>query len=390
MARGSIRRRGNSWSAIVDLPPDPVTGNRRQKRITASTRKEVERSLSALLTSVEQGYTDAGRKTVRTFFYGDDPIDGQLVVWAGWFVTVAPSLRPSTLRRYRDSVRLHVLPLLGSVRLAKLSPADLQRLYNDRLAAGLSPTTVRHIHGIIHRALEDAVKWGMVSRNVADAATAPKRSSVEMATWNAEQASKVFDAAKGSEIEALLWLAIQCGLRRGELLALRWDDIDLNGGNVSIRRTLSRGASSKLEFGEPKTAASKRRVSLSAALLEVVREHRRRQLEHIVTHRSIYEDAGLVFADGLGRPLHPNALNRKFAEIIRRAGLPVIRFHDLRHTCATIMLAQGVHPKIVQELLGHTDISMTMNLYSHVTTDMQQEAADAIDRAISGAREAVS
>ena len=350
---------------------------RRQKRVTKPTRREVEREVARLLTAGEAGFLDAGKVTVREFL-------------DHWLTTTAPTLRPSTVRRYRDLARLHILPGLGGLRLAKLSPADVQRLHADRLASGLSPTSVRHLHGVLHHALDDAVRWGLVARNITDAVDAPKRSTPEMTTWSTDQAARFLTTTAGDDLEAFWRLVLLCGLRRGEALGLRWSDVDLESGTLSIRRTLSRGLTSRLEAGEPKTAAGKRRISLPASAIEQLRLHRLRQLEHRLALGQAYEDQDLIFANALGLPLHPNTITRRFHSLTEQAGLPRIRFHDLRHTCATMLLSQGVHPKIVQERLGHTDIAMTLDLYSHVTADMQREASDLLDSALTAANERVS
>jgi integrase len=367
MARGSITKRGDSWTAVVDLPPDPATGKRRQKRITARTKKEVEARVAALLADIERGgFADAGKLTVREFF-------------ERWLVAVAPSLRPSTARRYRDVVRLHIASQLGTIKLAKLTAADVQALYADRLAGGLSPTSVHHIHAILHRALDQAVRWGLLLRNVADSVDPPRRAATEMRVWDAGQAARVLQAAEGDDLEALWRLALLTGMRRGELLGLRWSDVDLDGATLSVVRTLSRGATSRLEAGEPKTAAGRRRIALPPSVVAALRAHRDRQAFVKAAAGDAYEDRGLVFATATGGPIHPNTLARRFAALIARAGVPPIRFHDLRHTCATLLLAEGVHPKIVQERLGHASITETLDRYSHVAADMQRQAADRLD-----------
>ena len=377
MARGSIQRRGDTWTAIVDLPADPATGKRRQKRVTRATRKEVQLEVARLLTASEAGFIDAGKVTLREFM-------------DHWLDTSAPTVKSSTLRRYRDLNRLHLLPLLGGVRLAKLSPADVQRLYSDRLAAGLSPTSVRHLHGVLHHALDDAVRWGLVGRNVTDAVDPPKRSTPEMQTWSTEQMSQVLLAAQGDDLEALWRLALLCGLRRGEVIGLRWSDVDLTTGALSIRRTLSRGLTSRLEAGEPKTAAGKRRITMPPSVVDGLKRHRIQQLEQRLALADAYNDQDLIFANPFGGPIHPNTIGRGLRRLAARAGVPAIPFHDLRHTCATMLLAEGVHPKIVQERLGHSDIAMTLNLYSHVSEDMQRDASDRLDAAIAAAAERVS
>ncbi len=374
--RGHITKRGDSWTALIDLPPDPVTGKRRRKRLTAATKREVERLVAEAIQAAQTGFVDAGRTTLREYL-------------ARWQEAAAPTLRPSTRRRYADLIRLHVLPVLGHVRLAKLGAADVQRLYADRLAAGLSPTSVRQIHSVLHRALDQAVRWGLLARNVTDAVDPPRPAHPEAKTWDARQVAAVLGAAaRSDDLEALWRLALLTGMRRGELLGLRWADLDLDRGALAVRRTMSRGADSRLVVGEPKTASGRRQIALPATAVEHLRRHRVRHLEARLAAGPAFDDRDLVFPNQTGGPLHPNSLARRFKQLIERAGVPPIRFHDLRHTCATLMLANGEHPKVVQERLGHSDIKMTLDLYSHVAADMQRHAADRLDAAIEAAGDA--
>ncbi|MDP9363201.1 MAG: site-specific integrase [Chloroflexota bacterium] len=366
--RGHVTKRGDSWTAIVDLPPDPATGKRRQKRITARTKREVEQQVASLIQAGQTGFTDAGRLSVREFF-------------DRWLETTAPTLRAVTRRRYRDLVRLHVVGVIGHVPLAKLTAADLQRLYADRLKV-LSPTTVRYVHAVLHHALDDAVKWGLLFRNVVDAVEPPQKARTEMRVWDADQAGRVLRSAADDPLEALWRVAIYTGMRRGELLAVKWTDLDLDAGALFVQRSLGRGQTSRLEEGEPKSRSGRRRIALSPSVVDSLRRHRVRQLEHRLAAGEAYEDRGYVFANETGGHVHPNSLYRRFRALTERAGVPPIRFHDLRHTSATLLLAGGVHGKIVQERLGHSNIAMTLDLYSHVTADMQRTAADRLDALI--------
>jgi integrase len=372
--RGHFTKRGDTWTAIVDLPPDPATGKRRQKRVSYRTKREVELAVAELIHKTESGFTDAGKITVREYF-------------DRWLVATAPTLRAVTLRRYRDLARLHIVGIIGNVKLGKLTPADVQRLYTDRLASGLAPATVRYVHAVLHHALDDAVKWGLLNRNVTDAVEAPQKARGEMRVWDAEQVNMVFRAASDDPLEALWRLAIFTGMRRGELLALKWGELDLDAGTLSVQRSLGRGLTARLEEGEPKSRSGRRRIALSPSIVESLKHHRVRQLEYRLAADEAYQDRGYVFVNETGGHLHPNVLYRRFNALIARAGVPPIRFHDLRHTSATLLLGKGVHGKIVQERLGHANIAMTLDLYSHVTADMQRQAADAIEALISGASE---
>ena len=364
---------GTSWAGIVDLPPDPVTGKRRQKRVTAKTRRECEEKIRALLDQVDDGEAVGHEKLTLAEFA------------AQWLEAVEPSLRPSTFRRYADMLRVHILPQLGTRQLAKLTPADLQRFYANRLAYGLSATSVHHLHVMLHRVLKQAERWGMVSRNVGSMVDAPRRTFPEITTWNLEQVNRFFAVSDRHDLAALWRLALLTGMRRGELLGLKWEDLDLDRGTLAVRRTLSRGKEGRWELGQPKTAAGRRSIALPASCVSSLRKHRARQNEERLRLGELWEDHGFVFTNRTGNMLHVNSLSQAFGKLTADSGLPVIRFHDLRHTSATLLLAQGVHPKIVQERLGHADITMTLNRYSHVTPDMQRMAADTLDAALSEA-----
>jgi len=200
-----------------------------------------------------------------------------------------------------------------------------------------------------------------------------------MRVWSVEDAAKVLASAKGDDLEALWYLAITTGMRRGEILGLRWSDVDLEAATLSVRRTLSRGATSRLEAGEPKTLAGRRRVALPTSTVERLRQHKTKQKTLWLAVGSGYADREIVFATVNGTPIHPNTLTRAYDKIIESANVPRIRFHDLRHTSATLLLASGEHPKVVQERLGHASISETLDRYSHVSADMQQRAAERFD-----------
>jgi integrase len=368
----TVGKRGNvTWSTVVDLGTDPATGKRRQKRISGHTRKDIERQAAEAIQRAESGFLDPKSLTVADFF-------------ATWLEATAPTLRPASFRRYQDVARLYIVKQLGGVKLSRLTAGDVQRFY-ARLLETLSPTTVYHLHGVLHHALDDAVKWGVVWRNVTDAVDVPRRTRPEMKTWSIAESTRFLETVAGDELEALFHLALTTGMRRGELLGLKWRDIDLDTCSLSVRRTLSRDAAGGYSEGEPKTTAGRRRVTLPVSTADVLRKHRTAQLAYRLSVGPVYTHHGYVFANETGDFIHPNTLTRRFQQLIRKADVPLIRFHDLRHTSATILLAQGVHPKIVQERLGHSDIAMTLNRYSHVTADMQQAAADAFENVFSRA-----
>ena len=266
----------------------------------------------------------------------------------------------------------HVIPALGNVKLAKLTPAHLQGFYRTKLDAGLSPRTVQYLHVVLHRALKQALRWSFVTRNVAEAVDPPKVHKKEVTPLSPEQTRVFLKAASeaGDRLEALYVLAIHTGMRQGELLALKWEDVDLDAGVLRVKGT--------------KTARSRRTVKLSETALKALGSHLTRQLGEIDRVGSMWRENGLVFATAIGTPLNRhNLTQRSFKPLLDRAGLPRIRFHDLRHTCATILLSQGVHAKFVQELLGHATIAITLDTYSHVLPGMGGATAEAMDKAMS-------
>lgn len=299
-----------------------------------------------------------------------------------WLESVKPTIRMTTWQRYEQFVRTHVLPTLGKVSLVKLNGQHLQHLYAKKLEEGLSTTTVHHLHMMLHKALGRAVRLGLTHRNVSDLVDPPRMRHHQMAALNETQARQLLAAATGERLEALYVLALATGMRQGELLALKWRDVDLERCSLQVRATIQR---TRVGFviSEPKTAYSRRHIALPKTVIEALRRHRARQHEERLALGEAWEDNDLVFANEVGRPFEAgNILRRSFSPLLAKAGLPHMRFHDLRHTAATLLLGRGINPKIVSEMLGHASIQITLGLYSHVLPHMQQQAADAMDDAL--------
>ena len=279
--------------------------------------------------------------------------------------SVRGSVEPVTHESYERLVRAHVSPALGNVKLSKLTPARLQGFYRDKLDSGLSPRTVQYLHVVLHRALKQALRWGMVPRNVSEAVDPPKVASRDVSPLSPAQARVFLDAARVDRLEALYVLAIHTGMRQGELLGLKWDDVGLDAGVLRVRGT--------------KTTRSRRSVKLSQTALQALQGHLQRQLGEMDRAGSSWQENGLVFATQSGTPLDRHNLLRQFKRLLKEAGLPVMPFHNLRHTCATVLLSKGMHAKFVQELLGHSNIAITLDTYSHVLPGMGDGLADAMD-----------
>ncbi|CAA9321932.1 MAG: Integrase [uncultured Chloroflexia bacterium] len=291
---------------------------------------------------------------------------------------VKHSVKQTTYENYEYVVRRHLVPAIGAKRLGKLSPAQVQSLYRQKLDAGLAPRTVRLIHTVLHRALKQAVRWGLVPRNVTDAVEVPRPQKKEIRPLTPEQVKTLLRAAEGDRLEALYVLAVTTGMREGELLGLRWEDVDLEQEVVRVRQQLTRTRSG-LSFTKPKNGKG-RSVALMGTAAKALRAHRDAQDRERSRLAGLWQETGLVFTSATGTPLDVGNLTyRSFRPLLERAGLPRVRVHDLRHSFATLFLSNGTHPKIVQEMLGHSNISMTMDTYSHVLPNMQGEAVRAMD-----------
>jgi integrase len=289
--------------------------------------------------------------------------------------SVKPSVRPLTHEQYSQHTRLYLAPLLGHHRLDKLVPQHVRAFIKQKLLDGLSPRTVQLSLVILRKALGQAVKDGLIARNVANVVDAPRWKRPEVKPWEPGEAGLFLDAIKGERLEAAYLVALSLGFRRGEVLGLRWADTNLEAKTMTVAQALAR-VSGKLQLIEPKSRQSHRTVPLHDGLIEALKAHRRRQLEERLAAGSRWKDSSLVFTSGIGTPLEPRALNEDFDRLVRKAGLRRIRLHDLRHACASFLLAQGVHPRVVMELLGHSQISLTMNTYSHVMPDAMREAVN--------------
>jgi integrase len=354
---GSIsRRKDGRWEAKYTA--HTAEGPKR-RALYGKTRKEAADKLTQVLADRASGYTfDTENMTVGEY------LDRWLKD------TDQGSVRTSTYERHEQIVRLHLRPALGRVKLSKLTPSHLQGLYRDKLDSGLSPATVQKIHAVLHKALAQALKWNMIPRNAADVVKAPRPAPDEMHPLSPDEAAKFVEAAHGDALEALYVLAVQTGMRQGELLALKWDDVDLNEGVIRVRRTLMRSGG-RIALGEPKTRGSRRSIHLTGAAVEAFRGHLERQLEDIERLGDLYHDNGLVFTSQVGTLINPSNLRRRsFAPLLQRAGLPQIRFHDLRHTCATLLLSRNTNPRLVQDLLGHANVAITLDTYSHIIPGM--------------------
>ncbi len=359
------RRKDGRWEAQYTIhTPSGV----KRKSVYGRTKAETAAKLRRLLADRDAGVSfDAENLTLGEYL--DRWLEG----------SVKGSVWHTTYRDYAGHVRNHIAPELGRLKMAKLTPAHVQTLYRTKTDSGLSSRTVNYIHATLHKALEQAVKWRLVPYNVSDAAVKPRQERRETVALTLEQVSTFLQAAREARdrFEALYVVAVFTGMRPGELLALRWSDLVLDGPapEVRVRRSLSRDGSGRHVFKRTKTEKG-RSVSLMSQVVEALRDHRRRQAEERLRYSGLWRDQDLVFPNKTGAPMDWNNLvARNYKPLRAAAGLPQnTRFYDLRHTFATLMLEQGENPKVVQEILGHSQITHTMDTYSHVTPNMQSAA----------------
>jgi integrase len=353
---GSVYRRkdGRCMGEYVDA-------NEKKRYVSGKTKAEVRQKLRKLLEDRDKGIAyDSENLTVEKYM-------------DRWLESIKDKVRPGTYKPYEAIVRLHVKPTLGRTKLDKLNAMQLERLYGQKLDAGLSARRVRYIHVTIRKALKDAVRLQLLSRNVADAAIPPRQVKSEIEPLTQEQLRALLDAARDDKLHTLYVLAITTGMRQGELLGLMWKDIDLEAGTLKVSRSVYEGIVSP-----PKTNAGRRTIRLSKLAVAALRTHRvdvANQSERI---------SEWVFPNANGSPIgHQNLHNRSWKPLLKRAGLPhSVRFHDLRHSCISLLLARGIPIKVVSEMAGHADVSITLSVYGHVLPDMQSAAADGIDEAL--------
>ncbi len=361
--RGSVIRRGRTWSAVYDEPT--ADGTRRQRwRGGFATKREAERALSDALARIGSGgYIEPSRLSFGAYLVDQ------------WVPSIRASIRPSTLTRYKLDVERKLVPRLGAVRLQRLTGAHLDEVYAELLERGLSPASVRHCHSVARRALRDAIRNDLVPRNVADAATPPRVARKELSVWTADELRTFLAAVDDSRLYAAWWLLGTAGLRRGEVLGLRWQDLNLDTRRLAVVRSLvQRGR--ELEFSEPKTKRGRRSLALDERTVAVLEAHRRRQLEErIALGLGRPAPDGLMFTDPLGEPVKPDSFSQMFDRRVDKLGLPRVRLHDLRHGAATLMLASGANPKTVSERLGHPSTAFTMDIYAASVPALEEETA---------------
>lgn len=369
--RGFVRKRGSTWTAYWLV----TIGDRRRQRTKGGfpTKREAQAFLNETLASLQKGeFTEPNKITL-----GDYLVER-------WLPTMKASVRTSTWDSYRRNIELHILPALGGIPLQQLTADRLDRFYADMLAhghhagGGLSPKTVRYLHTTIHKALRDAVRKNLVVRNAAEVADPPRlrqAGSDRMRTWTPDEVRIFLRGMAGHRLAAAWVLATTTGMRRGEILGLRWSDVDVDARRLAVRQTVLT-VGYQITFGTPKTARGRRTIALDVNTMRALAAHRARQAEEKRRLGSGYRDHGLVFVREDGSPVHPDYFSQSFDRAVARLGLPKIRLHDLRHTHATLGLAAGIPAKLMSERLGHSTVAFTQDVYMHAIPRMEEAAAE--------------
>ncbi len=374
--RGTVRQDPKSglWYFVVDVAP--LGARRRQvRRRGFATKRDALTELTKVQHSTDRGtFVVPGRKTVSAYF-------------EEWLAAQRARLRPSTLASYGQQLRLHILPRIGEARLQMLSAKDLDLMYADLLTDGrrdgrgaLSHRTVRYCHAIIRKALRDALRKGEITRNVADLADPPSVSAArasEMATWSPAELRSFLDLITDEALAPLFRVAAMTGMRRGEVCGLKWSDIDLDTGAITVLRQVT-ALGREVRFGDLKTESARRHLDLDHETTTILQAHRSTQLEQRLAVGADWHDHDLVFPAGNGSPIHPDRVGKTFDRLVRTSGLRRLRFHDLRHTHATHLIAAGVHSMVVSERLGHASVAFTLTVYGHVAPGLQASAARAV------------
>jgi len=368
--KGKPRYKDN-WNIIIELGDDPQTGKRKQRWFSfRGTKAEAERRLTELLHQLDTGtFINPGKTTLGEYL-------------GKWLNGYKPNLSPRGFERYQSIIDKGLIPALGHIMLTQLKPEHVRNYYTTMQEKNANPGTVRYHHAVLHVALETAVEWGLLGRNVADAVTLPRLRNGEMETWDEAEMTRFLEFARDSAYYELFYTALYSGMRRSELLGLRWQDVDLDFLQIRVVRGLHQLRDGSYVFTEPKSQKSRRTIALTPSNASLLREYREKRRQQCTMLGTQLTDDSLVFCHYDGNPFRPNSVTRAFKNLADKAGVKAIRFHDGRHTHASIMLKRGIHPKIVQERLGHSSIQITLDRYSHVAPGLQEAAAKSFDEGL--------
>ena len=366
--QGTVNQRyKGSWELKWYGPADQNGNQKRISETVRGTKKEAEKILRERLLSVDNGsFVDKSKETVSEFMNR----------WLETYAATNVTLR--TAHGYEGYSRRYINPTIGKVALQSLTPSQVQKVYADMLERGLSNTTVSHLHRVLREALGHAVKWGIIARNVADATSPPKKQQKQMEMWDVPTIIDFLELSHGTRFGHIHEFAVLTGLRRSEICGLKWESVDLEAGSLSVVATLQRIKGHGLVTGTPKTKRSRRTVDLAPETIDLLRTIRGGQMAQQLEYGSVWQNTGYVFTDFDGSPLAPDWLSKDFCGLVRAHGLPQLTFHGLRHAFATLGLKAGISPKVVSEALGHSSVGITLDIYSHVLPNMQNELSQAV------------
>lgn len=369
---GNIRQRSaGSWSLRYEGPPDANGRLKKVHETVKGTRRDAERALRDRLSAVEKGsFVEKSKETVAEF------------LWR-WMDTYAVDTELRTQQGYRTNIR-RVASMIGSIQLQGLQPRHIQKMYAELRKRPLKPQTILHTHRVLREALSHAVKWGVLNRNPSDSVDPPRPQKNTMEMWDTDVIQEFLSAAQGSRFRDVYHLAVLTGMRRSELAGLRWEYVDIDAAKLSVVTTLQRITGMGLVQGQPKRGRSKRMIALSPGAVRLLQRVRKTRIENRLRAGPAWQDTGYVFTQEDGTPFDADRLTTGFALIVRAAELPHLTLHGLRHAHATMLLKAGVHPKVVSERLGHSNIAITMDVYSHVLPGLQEAAALIIDESLAG------
>lgn len=375
--KGCFNKVGNSWGFTLTIGKD-ANGKRKQKRFGKyTTKKDAEKACAEMIYQIDNNLAaDPKKITLATYL-------------RQWLENYRPNMTICTYDGYSNNIEKHIIPSLGNIPLQKLHPMQIQSFYNDKLKngrldkkGGLSVSSIRYIHATLRKALNDAVKMQYLVRNVSEFVDPPKSKAYEAKFLTKTEVDRMLLALKDSNIFVPILLAVGLGLRRGEVLGLQWEDVDFENKRISIKRSLLPGMNGYY-FSDLKTAKSKRVLTVPQNIMDYLKREKKRHAENKLFFGGGYKDINMVCCNEDGSPISPASLNHRFSAFLKKNNIPHLRIHDLRHTNASLMLKQGISMKVASDRLGHTTIGITMDLYTHVDDELQQDAAERLNKIIS-------
>lgn len=368
--RGSIKKRGNKWSFVIDIGRDPVTKKRKQKRVSGFTsEKKARAAMNEMIVELNRGgYVEPSTEALSSYL-------------DNWLKHKEKRVAHSTYLHYKGYINNHIKPALGEVKMFELNARQVQRFYDSLLEVGdLSERSIHHVHRILSNALDYGAKLGDIQKNVAKAAEPATVRKKEMKYWSMETLSKFLEDTKEERFYIAWYIAGFTGMRQGEILGLKWDSVDFDNKKIYVKRALKRD-DGKYIIADLKNNASYRSISISDSDVRELKQHKKKQNEEKMRAGSGYNDENLVVSTSIGTHLLPSNLGRAFRRCLKDTKIDKIRFHDLRHTHASMLFTLGTHPKIVQERLGHSSVQVTLDTYSHMNPNMQEAVAKSLESA---------